>query len=175
MIMSVIDCTYGTISYMDFPTDLAPIPPTSALVPTRQSPGFDSLKALVLNGVSSPHTRRSYDESLTQFFAWYAEQASGAGFTKPVVQRFGQHLKKKGLSASTVNVRLAPVRRLAPEAADNRMLAPPPAAGGGRVRAATQENGPRCVYRQRAARSGAPPGRRSRRQRNARARTGRRH
>src|ERR1022692_4914472 len=115
---------------MDFPTDIVPTDPLStALVPTRAALTFASLKALVLHGVSPPHPRRSYEESLTQFFAWYAEQASGAGFTKPVVQRFVQHLKKKGLSASTVNVRLAPVRRLAAEAADNGMLAPELAAG----------------------------------------------
>ena len=86
-----------------------------------------------------PHTRRSYDGSLTQFFAWYAEEAAGEGFTKPVVQRFVQHLKKKGLSASTVNVRLAPVRRLAAEAADNGMLAPELAAGISRVKGAKQQ------------------------------------
>src|ERR1019366_5397172 len=105
---------------MDFPTDIVPTDPLStALVPTRPPLTFDSLKALVLEGVSSPHTRRSYDESLTQFFAWYETEASGEGFTKPVVQRFVQHLKRQGRSASTINVRLAPVRRLAAEAADN--------------------------------------------------------
>jgi integrase len=56
-----------------------------------------------------------------------------------VVQRFVQHLKKKGLSASTVNVRLAPVRRLAAEAADNGMLAPELAAGISRVKGAKQQ------------------------------------
>src|ERR1022692_5030690 len=61
MIMSVIDCTCCTISYMDSPTDAVDPIPTNALIPTRAALGFDSLKALVLEGVSSPHTRRSYE------------------------------------------------------------------------------------------------------------------
>jgi site-specific recombinase XerD len=127
---------------MDSTTEIAPIDPvpTTALVPTRAAAlTFDSLKALVLEGVNSSHTRRSYDASLTQFFAWYELEASGQGFTKPVVTRFVQHLKKKGLSASTINVRLAPVRRLAAEAADNGLLAPELAAGIARVKGAKQQ------------------------------------
>src|ERR1039457_1815514 len=50
---------------------LPPSPP--ALAPPRQPPGFAPLNALAPTGLRPPHPRRSYDESLTQFFAWYAE------------------------------------------------------------------------------------------------------
>jgi len=45
-------------------------------------------------------------------------------------------LETDGLAASTINVRLAAIRKLAREAADNGLLAPDPAAGIARVRGA---------------------------------------
>ena len=105
----------------------------------RRQPDLDRIKALVLNTVGSPHSRRSYDKSLTDFLAWYAVECTGENFTKATVQRFVLHLQDKSLSASTINVRLAPVRRLAAEAADNGLLAPHIAAGISRVKGAKQQ------------------------------------
>jgi hypothetical protein len=34
---------------------------------------LEPLRRLVLNGVRSPHSRRSYGKALDGFFAWYAE------------------------------------------------------------------------------------------------------
>jgi site-specific recombinase XerD len=53
-----------------------------------------------------------------------------------VVQEYRAKLEADGLAASTINVRLAAIRKLATEAADNRLLAPELAAGIGRVRGA---------------------------------------
>ena len=52
------------------------------------------------------------------------------------MQRYGRELEERGLAASTRNVRLTAVRRLAAEAADNGLLAPALAASIGRVKGA---------------------------------------
>jgi site-specific recombinase XerD len=93
------------------------------------------IKALVLDAVSSPHTRRSYDLALTRFLDWY--RATGArGLNKATVQQYRVHLDGQGLAASSLNVHLSAIRKLAAEAADNGLLAPELAAGIGKVRGA---------------------------------------
>jgi site-specific recombinase XerD len=57
-------------------------------------------------------------------------------FSRVVVLRYRIHLEQKNLSPSTINVRLAAVRRLAYEAADNGILSPELAAGIRRVKGA---------------------------------------
>jgi hypothetical protein len=42
------------------------------LVPFPASPDFTRIKALVLDSVSSLHSRRAYDRALSDFLAWYA-------------------------------------------------------------------------------------------------------
>lgn len=115
------------------PLSLQPLP---ALVPVPSN--LDHIKALVLDSVNSPHSRRAYDRGLTDFLAWYT-QTGGQGFSKATVQRYAQRLADQGLAASTRNVRLTAVRRLAAEAADNALLAPELAAGIARVKGAKQQ------------------------------------
>lgn len=92
-----------------------------------------AIKGLVLDAVSSPHTRRTYGLALSRFLQWY--QAAGSpGFNKGVVQRYRAELEAEGLSASSVNLQLSAVRKLAAEAADNGLLAPELAAGIARIR-----------------------------------------
>jgi integrase/recombinase XerD len=94
-----------------------------------------AIKSLVLDAVSSPHTRRSYDLALSRFLHWY--RTSGAsGLTKAMVQRYRTDLERQGLAASSLNVHLSAIRKLAAEAADNGWLAPELAAGIARVRGA---------------------------------------
>ena len=93
------------------------------------------LKALVLDSVSSPYSRPPYDKALDDFLSWY-HQASRGPFRKAVVQEYRAKLEADGLAASTINVRLAAIRKLAREAADNGLLAPELAAGIARVRGA---------------------------------------
>jgi site-specific recombinase XerD len=57
-------------------------------------------------------------------------------FRKAVVQEYRSRLEADGLAASTINVRLAAIRKLAHEAADNALLEPALAAGIARVRGA---------------------------------------
>src|SRR5947208_1001090 len=109
------------------------------LVPVSFQPDMDRIKALVLDSVASPHSRRAYDRALSDFLLWCGTQGAGEGFTKATVQRYSRQLEQQGLAASTRNVRLTAVRRLAAEAADNGLLDPGLAAGIGRVKGAKQQ------------------------------------
>src|SRR5215831_10885786 len=109
------------------------------LVPFPAPPDFTRIKALVLDSVSSVHSRRAYDRALSDFLAWYAREAAGQGFSKATVQLYSRKLEEQGLAASTRNVRLSALRRLAAEAADNSLLAPELAAGIARVKGAKQQ------------------------------------
>ena len=89
----------------------------------------------MVDSVSSVHSRRAYGFALDEFFAWY-EAAPRGPFRKALVQEYRAFLEARHLSPSTINVRLAPVRKLAAEAADNGLLAPEIAAGIARVKGA---------------------------------------
>lgn len=54
---------------------------------------------------------------------WVQTGAVSTGFTKATVQAYRAHLIESGLSASSVNLRMTAIRRLAAEAADNGLLA----------------------------------------------------
>jgi integrase/recombinase XerD len=88
---------------------------------------------LVLNGVTSVHSRRSYRTGLTGFFSWIRVSGAEPSFTKALVQQYRSTLLADELSSSTVNLRLSPIRKLAREMADNGMLEPATAAAIERV------------------------------------------
>src|SRR4051812_5120645 len=94
---------------------------------------LDRLKALVLDALPSAHSRRAYARALTDFLAWVEREQPG-GFTKATVQRYSRELQAQGLSASTINVRLSAIRKLATEAADNALLDPVLAHGVARAK-----------------------------------------
>jgi integrase len=91
------------------------------------------LKALVLDSVSSPITRRVYNLGLDEFFAWYAQEPR-PGLTKATLAAWRVALEARGLGAVSINVRITAVRKLAVEAADNGLLAPELANGITRVK-----------------------------------------
>lgn len=72
--------------------------------------------AAVLDGVNSPHTRRAYRRALRDFLAWCHHQQRP--LTKPTVQRYVGTLREQGVGGSSINQRLAAIRRFAAEAAD---------------------------------------------------------
>jgi site-specific recombinase XerD len=110
--------------------------PSRELSPITESVDqWNKLRALVLDAVTSLHSRRSYRKSLDIFFAWW-ESEGRPPFTKATVQAFRVKLESDGLAADTINVRLCAVRKLALEAADNGLLDPDLAAGIGRVKGA---------------------------------------
>ncbi|MCY4429715.1 MAG: tyrosine-type recombinase/integrase [Rhodospirillales bacterium] len=83
---------------------------------------------LVLDSLPSPHSRRAYHRALGEFFSWYPSNAPGEGFTRATVQRYRSHLAERELSAASINLALAAVRKLAAEAAANSFVDPGTAA-----------------------------------------------
>ena len=103
------------------------------LIRVPEQDQWSRLKALVLDSVSSPITRRVYNLGLDEFFAWYRQEPR-AGFTKATVAAWRVALEARGLRAVSINVRITAVRKLAVEAADNGLLAPELASGITRVK-----------------------------------------
>jgi site-specific recombinase XerD len=98
-------------------------------------PDLDFAKSAVLNTLRSSESKRSYRFAIDDFIAWYCSEPRLA-FNKTVVLRYRLELESRRLSSSTINLRLAAVRRLAYEAADTGLLSPELAAGIRRVKGA---------------------------------------
>jgi len=79
-------------------------------------PDLDHAKNAVLSSLGSPESERSYRFAIDDFIAWYCSEPRLA-FNKTVVLRYRLQLEARHLSASTINVHLAAVRRLAYEVA----------------------------------------------------------
>ncbi len=94
---------------------------------------WDRLKSLVLDTLTSTHSRRAYSSSLDHFHQWCVANAA-EGFNKATVQRYRAALEQQGLAPSSINVQLSAIRKLAAEAADNRLLSPDLAAAVGRTK-----------------------------------------
>src|SRR6478752_5240391 len=103
------------------------------LVLANRAADWHRLKALVLDSVSSPITRRVYNLGLDEFISWY-DQELRPGFTKATVSAWRVALEARGLGAVSINVRITAVRKLAVEASDNGLLAPELANGITRVK-----------------------------------------
>jgi site-specific recombinase XerD len=104
-----------------------------ALVRAEKDKAWERIKSLVLDSVTSRHSKRAYEQALDAFERWCAETGA-PGFTKATVQAWRTKLESAGLAASSINVRLSAIRKLAAEAADNGLLAPEAAAAIARVR-----------------------------------------
>lgn len=91
------------------------------LVPIQSQHPFEPIMALVLDSVDSVHTRRAYRRALTDFLTWHREQGNPA-FTKALLQRYRIYMLDEGLGASSINQRLAAIKKLVHEAADNQLL-----------------------------------------------------
>ena len=80
-------------------------------------------------------TRNPYGHAIDEFIGWYCSEPR-LSFNRTVVLRYRFFLEQKNLAPSTINVRLAAVRRLAYEASDSGLLSPDLAAGIRRVKGA---------------------------------------
>ena len=96
-------------------------------------PDLEQSKAAVLNTLTSKSGQRSYDRAITDFVDWYCSEPRLA-FNRTVVLRYRIYLEQKQYAATTINLRLAAVRRVAYEAADSGLLSPELAAGIRRVK-----------------------------------------
>lgn len=103
------------------------------LVVADRAAEWRRLKALVLDSVSSPITKRVYNLGLDEFIEWYFREPH-AGFTKATVAAWRVALEARGLGPISINVRITAVRKLAVEATDNGLLAPELASGIARIK-----------------------------------------
>src|SRR5579859_1075616 len=119
-----------------------PLPMPKKLSARRRSarnmlrlPDLDHSKNSVLQSLGSSASKRTYAFAINDFIAWYCSESTLA-FGRTVVLRYRYELEARRLAPATINLRLAAVRRLAYEAADNGLLSPDLAASIRRVKGA---------------------------------------
>jgi hypothetical protein len=86
-------------------------------------PDLEQSKNAVLNSLAAESSQESYGHAIDEFIGWYCSEPRLA-FNRTVVLRYRFFLEQKNLAPSTINVRLAAVRRLAYEASDTGLLSP---------------------------------------------------
>ncbi len=96
-------------------------------------PDLEQSKTAVLNSLTSKSGQQTYDRTITDFVDWYCSDPRLA-FNRTVVLRYRIYLEQKQYAPTTINLRLAAVRRVAYEAADSGLLSPELAAGIRRVK-----------------------------------------
>ena len=84
---------YGNLSYADL------------------APYQEQIADLTANSVLSPESKRAYRVGVREFFAFW--QGAGLPLSRGLVEAFRADLLAKGVSASTVNLRLCAVRAMA--------------------------------------------------------------
>jgi hypothetical protein len=70
---------------------------------------WQRLKALVIDSVSSPITRRVYNMALDEFIALY-RLGPRPGFTKATVSAWRVSLEARGLGSSSIIIRMSAIR-----------------------------------------------------------------
>lgn len=98
-------------------------------------PDLEQSKNSVLHSLAAVSSQQSYGHAIDDFIGWYCSEPR-LSFNRTVVLRYRFFLEQKNLAPSTINVRLAAVRRLAYEASDTGLLSPELAAGIRRVKGA---------------------------------------
>jgi integrase len=86
-----------------------------------RAPDYRQVAKLVLDAVQSPVTRAMYGKALEDFFRWWEDHGRPA-FTRAAVQAHRTELQGRKYAPSTVNQRLAAIKKLAREAAANGLL-----------------------------------------------------
>jgi integrase len=89
----------------------------SAPVPNA---GILALCQMVLKAVASPHTRRNYGKALDEVFA--LSELRNQPLSRDLLMEYRSQMIERKLSPSTINVRLAAVRKLIGEARRNGIL-----------------------------------------------------
>jgi integrase len=109
---------------------------TQALTTTarpRPDAGLGDITKLVLDSLTSVHSKMSYGRSITAFLIWFREEWHGP-FNRASVQAWKAKILAAGAAPATVNAKLAAVKKLASEAESNSLLDPVLAAGIERIR-----------------------------------------
>ncbi len=97
----------------------------SAIVSTTQPKepwhlSGQQLRCMVLQAVTSQNSKRNYAKALDEVLALCAIRLQG--ISRPLLMEYRAAMIEKGLSPSTINVRLAAVRKLVSEARRNGIL-----------------------------------------------------
>jgi hypothetical protein len=74
-------------------------------------PDLEQSKSAVLNSLTSQSSQRSYDHAIREFIDWYCSEPRLA-FNRTVVTRYRISLEQAHYASSTINLRLAAIRRL---------------------------------------------------------------
>jgi len=86
--------------------------------------GLRAMQSLVIDGLNSPHSKAMYSHAIDDFLSWREDQGGGA-FMKAQVNAYKAHLlSSTDYAASTINLILSAIRKLAAEAADNGIMDP---------------------------------------------------
>src|ERR1700751_4305871 len=96
-------------------------------------PDLEQSKSAVMNSLTLSSSKRSYDYAIREFIDWYCSEPRLA-FNRTVVTRYRIAIEQHPYAPSTINLRLAAIRRLAYEASDCGLLSPDLAAGIRRVK-----------------------------------------
>jgi site-specific recombinase XerD len=96
---------------------------------------LEQSKNTVLHSLGAASSQESYGHAIDESIGWYCSEPR-LSFNRTVVLRCRFFLEQKNLVASTINVRLAAVGRLAYEASDTGLLSSDLAAGIRRVKGA---------------------------------------
>src|SRR5262249_55157181 len=75
-------------------------------------PDLEQSKASVLNSLTSKSGQRTYDHAIADFVDWYCSEPRLA-FNRTVVLRYRIYLEQRQYAPTTINLRLAAVRRVA--------------------------------------------------------------
>src|SRR5258708_4905278 len=75
-------------------------------------PDPEQSKSAVMNSLTSASSKRSYDHAIREFIDWYCSEPRLA-FNRTVVTRYRIVLEQHPYAPSTINLRLAAIRRLA--------------------------------------------------------------
>jgi hypothetical protein len=73
-------------------------------------PDLEQSKSAVLNSLTSASSKRSYDHAIREFIDWYCSEPRLA-FNRTVVTRYRITLEQHPYAPSTINLRLAAIRR----------------------------------------------------------------
>ncbi len=81
---------------------------------------LNMVKGLVLNGLS-PNSHRAYERALTDFMNWYMDSGYNV-LSRASVMAHIEYLRSVGVTDTSINQRLAAIRKLAKEAAYNDLI-----------------------------------------------------
>lgn len=105
---------------------------TNAITQTVTVTMIQPIVGMVINAVTSEHTKRAYKRALAGvpkegqdtvmgFLPW-VEATGQKGFNKATVNAHIAYLRENGITASSINQRLTAIRKFALEAADNGLI-----------------------------------------------------